>query len=223
MTVRTSSWRRTSAGMLHPRVIGGREQEAEAGLVEQSARVFGGDVDLRAERFEHVGRAAARADAAVAVLGDRQPAGRGDERRRGRDVDQARAVAAGPAAIGITDSRAGRTAAPRRSARARRRSSPRRSRPSSEARSACRRSRPARACRAPAARTDARESSIGRSSPLSSLGSGLGTGFERIVAGARNGSPPARPRRGRKVVIWFMGHLKQKSPPVAGGQSMIGC
>ncbi len=38
MTVRTASCRRTSAGMLHARMVGGREQEAEAGLVEQLPR-----------------------------------------------------------------------------------------------------------------------------------------------------------------------------------------
>jgi hypothetical protein len=100
MTVRTCSWRRTSAAWLHAGMIGGREQEAEAGLVEQLRALVGAQLDLRAERFEHVGRAAARADAAVAVLGDRQAAGGGDEGGRGRDVDQARAVAAGAAAIG---------------------------------------------------------------------------------------------------------------------------
>ena len=80
MIVRTSSCRRTSAGMLHPGMVGGREQEAEAGLVEQRARLVRRDVDLRADRFEHVGRAAARADAAIAVLGDR--AARTPRRRR---------------------------------------------------------------------------------------------------------------------------------------------
>ncbi len=36
-------------GMLHARVIGGREQEAEAGLVEQRPRLCGRMVDLRAD------------------------------------------------------------------------------------------------------------------------------------------------------------------------------
>ena len=81
-------------------MVGGREQEAEAGLVEQAARGRRVDVDLRAQLLEHVGRAASRADAAIAVLGDRQAARRRDEGRRGRDVDQPRPVAAGAAAIG---------------------------------------------------------------------------------------------------------------------------
>ena len=88
-------------GMLHARVVGGGEEEAEAGLVEQRPRLCGRKVDPRADGFEHVGGAAARADAAIAVLGDRQPAGHGDERSRSRHVDQPRSVPAGAAAIGI--------------------------------------------------------------------------------------------------------------------------
>ena len=86
ITVRTASWRRTSAACFMPGMVSRREQEAEAGLVEQLPRRRRVDVDPGAERFEHVGRAAARTDAAVAVLGDRQSAGRGDEGRRRRTL-----------------------------------------------------------------------------------------------------------------------------------------
>ncbi len=101
-------------GVLHPGVVGGREQEAEAGLVEQRSGLGWIDLDLRAERLQHIGRAAARADAAVAVLGDGQAARRGDEPGRGRHVDQPRPVAASAAAIGVEIVRAGRTAKPPR-------------------------------------------------------------------------------------------------------------
>ena len=88
-------------GMLHSRVVGRCEQEAKAGLVEQFARLVRRGLDLRSERLDHVGRAAARADAAIAMLGDRQPTGGGDKRRGGGDVDEAGTVAARAAAIGI--------------------------------------------------------------------------------------------------------------------------
>src|SRR6185503_3580048 len=49
---------------------------------------------------EHVSRAAARGHRPVAVLGDRQARGGGDEGDGGRQVDRAGAVAAGAAAVG---------------------------------------------------------------------------------------------------------------------------
>ena len=86
-------------GMLHARVIGRREQEAEAGLVKQRPRLGRRHVDLRTDGLKDVGRAAARADAAVAMLGDRQAAGGGNECRRRRYVDQAGSIAARPATV----------------------------------------------------------------------------------------------------------------------------
>ncbi len=74
----------------------GREQEREAVAPERLAGARRVVVDPDAERVEHVGRAGARGDRPVAVLGDRDT-GRGhDERRRGRDVERAAPVAAGP-------------------------------------------------------------------------------------------------------------------------------
>ena len=52
-------------------------------------------VDVDAERRQHVGRARFRREIAVAVLGHRHAAAGDDERRRGRDVEGAGAVAAG--------------------------------------------------------------------------------------------------------------------------------
>src|SRR5206468_12441461 len=63
------------------------------------------------------------------------------------------------------------------------------------------------------------ESSIGKSSPVSSLGGGLGTGREGSCPAGWDAAVAARVSRW-KVAIWFMiGHLKQKSPPLGGGQS----
>ena len=52
-------------------------------------------LDLDAERGEHVGGAGARGERAVAVLGDRHAGARHDEGRAGRDVVGARRIAAG--------------------------------------------------------------------------------------------------------------------------------
>ena len=55
--------------MLHARMIGRREQEAETRLVEQIARLVRRNLDCRADGFENVSRSAARTDAAIAMLG----------------------------------------------------------------------------------------------------------------------------------------------------------
>ena len=81
-------------------MIVGREQEAEADLVERAAGDFGRRVEVDSEPLEHVGRAAARGHRPIAVLGDRQARSGGDEGDRGRQVDRAGSVAAGAAAVG---------------------------------------------------------------------------------------------------------------------------
>ena len=55
----------------------------------------GVEIDLDAERAEHVGRAGLRRQRAVAVLGDRHAGARDDEGRAGRDVEGAGGIAAG--------------------------------------------------------------------------------------------------------------------------------
>jgi hypothetical protein len=62
--------------MRDARVIKRREQEAEAGPVEDVARFERRQVKPRPERLEDVGRAAFRRERTVAVLHDRQAAGR---------------------------------------------------------------------------------------------------------------------------------------------------
>ena len=85
--------------MRDPRLHAGREQEAEPGLGERAGGQRGRDVDLRAERLEHVGRARRRRDRAVAVLRDRQASRRAHERRGRRDIERARAITAGAARV----------------------------------------------------------------------------------------------------------------------------
>ena len=60
-----------------------------------AADLLGRDVDLDAERRQHVGRARARRQRAIAVLGDGHAGAGDDEGGAGRDVDRAGAVAAG--------------------------------------------------------------------------------------------------------------------------------
>ena len=83
------------ADVLHRGVVRWREHEADAGFLDAAADLFGLDVDLDPERCQHVGRARARGQRAVAVLGDRDAGAGDDERGAGRHVDRARAVAAG--------------------------------------------------------------------------------------------------------------------------------
>ncbi len=142
-------------GMLHSRMVGGREEEGEAGLVQHRPCPCRVELDPRAQRFEHVGRSALARYRAIAMLGDLEARRRRDEARRGRDVDRPRPVSARPAAVGEQARPAARTAPPPPAAPAPRRSSPRASRPSSSAQSASRRSRRAPAGPAPAARTGA--------------------------------------------------------------------
>ena len=82
------------AGVAHRRVKPGREQECEAELAEVAGRRLGVVVDPDPERVENVGRTGARGDRPVAVLRDRDARGGHDQRRRRRDVERARAVAA---------------------------------------------------------------------------------------------------------------------------------
>ena len=81
--------------MPHRRVVRLREEEAEAELVDRALDPFRRQLELEAERLEHVCRPGLRRRRAVAVLRDRGSRGRGDERGSGRDVVRVRAVAAG--------------------------------------------------------------------------------------------------------------------------------
>jgi len=84
-----------------PAVILGGEDEADPRLVETATADFGLRIELDAEPLQHVGRAAAGGDRAVAGLRHRDAELRGHERHGGGDVDRAGAVAARAAAVGV--------------------------------------------------------------------------------------------------------------------------
>ena len=115
------------AGVGDARMIERREQEAEAGPVENLARIRAGSG--QASRRAPRGRRPSRigGEGTVAVLDHRQSAGGCDKRRRGRDVDRAGTIAAGAATVGKEIIGRGKARAAERSA-ARRRSARRPSR-----------------------------------------------------------------------------------------------
>jgi hypothetical protein len=76
------------------------EKKAEARVIKDFARLERAEVEAGAKRFEHVGGTAFRSEGSVAVLDDREAAGRCNESGRGRNVDGAGEVAASAAAVG---------------------------------------------------------------------------------------------------------------------------
>ena len=79
--------------------MGGREQEAHAGLVDAPRDPLGGEVEPDPGRLQHVGAARAAGDRAVAVLRDPRAGSCRDERARGGDVERAARVAAGATGV----------------------------------------------------------------------------------------------------------------------------
>ena len=74
-------------------VVGWGEHEPEADAVDARADGGGVEIDARAEGFEQVGGARRARGRAVAVLGDRAPGARGDQRGGRGDVEGAHAAA----------------------------------------------------------------------------------------------------------------------------------
>ena len=83
----------------HRRMMRRGEQEAEAELVDRARDRLRRQLEVEAERLEHVSRAGGRGDGAVPVLRDPGARGCGDERGRGRDVERPGAVASGPGRV----------------------------------------------------------------------------------------------------------------------------
>ena len=81
-------------GVAHRRVMRLGEEEAEAELVDRALDPLRRQLEREAERLEHVRRARRRGGGAVSVLRDRRARRCRHERRRGRDVERVRAVAA---------------------------------------------------------------------------------------------------------------------------------
>src|SRR5215218_430376 len=85
--------------VLHRRMVRGRKQEAETEGVDRVRDPLGRKFQLEAERFEDIGRAGGGRDRAVPVLCDPSAGRRRHQRRRGRDVERAAAVAARPGSV----------------------------------------------------------------------------------------------------------------------------
>ena len=83
----------------HCRMHRRREHEHDARVIEHALHHRGRRLDVDAERLEHIGAAAPRAVRPIAVLRDPHPRARGDEGRRGRDVERRERSAAGAAGV----------------------------------------------------------------------------------------------------------------------------
>ena len=86
-------------GVARGGVHGRRKKKSDADFFDGCGHALRRQIDAHAEMFEHVRRAAARTDRAVAVLRHAHARARHHERRRGRNVECARSVAAGAAGI----------------------------------------------------------------------------------------------------------------------------
>ena len=83
----------------HRRVMGRCEQEAEAELVDRPCDPLRRQLELEAERLEHVRRSGRRRDCPVAVLRDARARGRRNQRRRRRDVESPSPVSTGSGGV----------------------------------------------------------------------------------------------------------------------------
>ena len=81
--------------VLHRRVMVRREHETDADVGDALRDLHGRQVNVNAQRFQHIGTARLARHAAPAMLADLGAAGRCDEHRAGRDVEGVRTIAAG--------------------------------------------------------------------------------------------------------------------------------
>ena len=88
-----------SDGVFHGAVQSGREQKADADLLEALLDDFRFYIDVDAQRLQDVGAAATAGDGAVAVLGHGESGRRDDKGGRGGDIEGVHPVAAGPAGV----------------------------------------------------------------------------------------------------------------------------
>jgi hypothetical protein len=90
----------------HRRVMRARVHEPDAHFLDAARHLLRCELDPHAECLEHIGAAGLGSGRTVAVLGHRHIASRDHQRRRGRNVESVRAIAAG--AAGVQDHRLGR-------------------------------------------------------------------------------------------------------------------
>ena len=85
--------------VLHRRMHGGSKKKRDSYLFQAGRDLRRRQVDVHAQRFHHVGGAALRGDAAIAMLGDAHAGSGDDEGGRRRNVECAAGIAAGAAGI----------------------------------------------------------------------------------------------------------------------------
>ena len=85
--------------MAHGRVVAHGIEEADAHFLDAGGHLRGVQVEVAAQRHQHVGRPAAAAGGAVAVLGHALPGSGNDERGCGGDIESVLAVAARAAGV----------------------------------------------------------------------------------------------------------------------------
>ena len=93
--VRSAQLDARAGHVAHGAVVARRHQEADAGLADGAFNQREIGIEIDAERRQHVGGAALRRQRPIAMLGHRHAAAGDDQRRAGRDVERAGAVAAG--------------------------------------------------------------------------------------------------------------------------------
>jgi hypothetical protein len=98
--------------VLHGRMVVRREHEADAALFDGARNLLRVEVDVDAQRLQHVGAARLARHAAPAVLADLGARRGRDKHRAGRDVEGVRAVATGAddvhEILGVLDGHLGR-------------------------------------------------------------------------------------------------------------------
>src|ERR1019366_2582580 len=78
---------------------GTREKKSNSNFYDRRAGLLGGDFHAHAERFQHIGRSAARTMRAIAMLGNTHAHARSHKSRSGGNIKRIPAAAAGPASI----------------------------------------------------------------------------------------------------------------------------
>ena len=80
-------------------VGGRREEKADAEFANGAPGLSQRQINANAQRFQNIGGAAARADGAIAMLGDMRACGSSDERGCRRNIECAATVATGAAGV----------------------------------------------------------------------------------------------------------------------------
>src|SRR6202140_5377961 len=85
--------------VLHRRMHGGGKKKRDSYLFQADRDLRRWQVDVHTQLFHHVGRAALRGNAAIAMLGDAHARSGDDERCRSRNVERAAGISSSAAGI----------------------------------------------------------------------------------------------------------------------------